>query len=188
MSEVFTPLVSCPRWLCFSTLPATLGAPTWTVFQTLCFTLSRLINMTDERWAVENEFAYFRVRVKTEIPEQTGLSRRSVQRAMQALERARLIDIERGDGREFTRVRFNEDTICAIARYCMPRLPGYRGGIAGRTPVPRHVSIFLGHNLGWPHETAVEYKKQAEGAAIDAAEVRQIIINQGGRIQNYPFG
>lgn len=178
----FTPSVRFPRWLLFSTLPQILGAPAWAVFVALVFTLDRLQNMNDPRWSVEDEFSWFKVRIRTELPLQTGLSLRSVQRAVKSIERANLVQVERGRGGDISRVKFEKDTISALARYCLPRLPGYQGGFAGKTALPDHWPYFVGDYWGYPKANAADMQTKAAGRPVDEEEVRGIIASQGGTL------
>jgi len=191
MSDAFTPSVSIPRWLLFSKLPQIFGPTTWAVLIALVFTVDRLLRMRSPQWAVDDEFGYFKVRVRAEIPAQTGLCHRSVQRAMDALKRAKIIDVIPGEPGVITQVCFEKKTIEALARYCLPRLPGYQGGIAGKTKLQDRLTLFVGNRWGWSRETAEQFQKQEEGKQVSINGVCEIITRQGGTLPNQvagPFG
>lgn len=180
-TETFTPLVHIPRWLMFSRLAEVIGPTNWAVLLALVATESRLLNMEKPKWKAE-VWEPFKLRERIELCPQTGLSTRTVSRALAALAGWQLIAVKSGGGRDFTTVQFNHAAIENLASIVMPRLPRYQGGFANREQLPEFVTYWTDHNWGWKRERAEKLLPAAQGQRADfgAPDIRAILTRLGG--------
>jgi hypothetical protein len=172
------------RWINRCGLCKILKNGEWLTLKALMELEASLVGLPD--WSEGTLWGWFRVRVSSELAELTGLSTRRQYEQLRSLEgQWNLIELDMGRGPHLTRVRFVEQTIKALGKYCIPRLKPYQGGIQGVTPLPSELHLWLrndipGFVMHWELRQIREMVKGVrEDDKVDKAVVERILWSGG---------
>jgi hypothetical protein len=169
------------RWMTYCGVSGVLNKGEWWTLKSLMEIEARLIT-TNLEYRPKHIGGWFGVRVGQELVKHTGLSRTTQYAHLETLQHTwHLIESRMEEKRRRTEVRFVIDTIERLARYSLPLLRPYEGGLFGVTSLPEYIYYWIrpdleDWNYGWTTEEFAALMGKSTGPGTSLVEIRKILL------------